>query len=138
MDEEYARKKELMDWIVAGMAGRHYPKPSMSQSHTSHRMHNQESRYSPAFKPTGGYRYEPEEDEAEIQREATSEDYRKNPFLLNLMENEEREKQEEPPKQPDKPIRNSDWKLMPDRSYCNAKLGICRDIKGNYFPYRPK
>jgi hypothetical protein len=27
MDPEYARKKALMDWIVDGMAGRHYPKP---------------------------------------------------------------------------------------------------------------
>jgi len=37
MDEEYARKKELMDWIVAGMAGRHYPKPEApgTESHTT-------------------------------------------------------------------------------------------------------
>jgi len=28
MDPEYARKKALMDWIVDGMAGRHYQKPT--------------------------------------------------------------------------------------------------------------
>jgi len=29
MDPEYERKKALMDWIVAKLAGRHYPKPEV-------------------------------------------------------------------------------------------------------------
>jgi len=32
MDPEYARKKALMDWIVDGMAGRHYQKPVESDA----------------------------------------------------------------------------------------------------------
>jgi len=44
MDEEYARKKELMDWIVAGMAGRHYPKPAPQDKTYVNLDHEQDDR----------------------------------------------------------------------------------------------
>ncbi len=44
MDEEYARKKELMDWIVAGKAGRHYPKPAPQDKTYVNLDHEQDDR----------------------------------------------------------------------------------------------
>jgi len=55
MDPEYARKKALMDWIVDGMAGRHYPKPALPENYQP----NEIFHYSPPLKTTGGYSYAP-------------------------------------------------------------------------------
>ncbi len=104
---EAARDKTA---VYAGMWGR-FPQ----------RMHDQEKAYSPAFKPLGGYGYNPLEHDEEGQRAATPDDYRKNPFLLNLNEpenvsRETDQTEQTPPEQPRQPQGN---------------LNVIRDSKGN-------
>ncbi len=76
MDPEYARKKALMDRIVARLAG----KPALPADY-----HPQEiSSYSPALKKTGGYSYAPPEAKKEKPFAKPQEPRKYQPKFLSL------------------------------------------------------
>jgi len=138
MDPEYARKKALMDWIVDGMAGRHYPKPSLPADYRP----NEIFHYSPALKKTGGYSYAPPAaKENPMAKPQEPRKYQPNFLLPFVIPTESQEPQQIEPqqdsetKQTDRLPNVSNWATLPDGRICNKKTGKC--VWANGIPAPP-
>jgi len=138
MDEEYAKKKELMDWIVAGMAGRHYPKPSVpSKANLAEYRAGREPAASwyrpnnhrpPYISPEeAGYRSRASENAGNYQHIFNPD--------VECMENYV---PPEPPKQLE-PQRTPDIFSVPGMPHikCNKRTKKCYNIKGVEVPSNP-
>jgi len=86
MDEEQVRKRELMDWIVAGMAGNHYQKPTGFRADRE----PDASWYRPSTHRPGDYVPEAKEAPSEAETRERCETHRKayDRFVEGFLRNE--------------------------------------------------